>query len=67
MDITQISPVASGRLGEVQARIITALLGVGADPEQLPTADLIDLCAIITLRHIGEAVEIAQAWLELQH
>ena len=64
MDITQISPVASGRLGEVQARIITALLGVGADPEQLPTADL---CAIITLRHIGEAVEIAQAWLELQH
>jgi hypothetical protein len=33
----------------------------------LPAADIIDLCAIIALRHIGEAAELAQAWLDLQH
>jgi hypothetical protein len=66
MDTTQISPVTSDRLGEVQTRIVTALLGIGADPDQLPAADVIDLCAIIALRHIGEAAELAQAWLDLQ-
>jgi hypothetical protein len=45
----------------VQTRIVTALLGVGADPDQLPTAGVIDLCAIIALRHIGAATEIAQS------
>jgi hypothetical protein len=60
-------PVTSGRLGEVQTRIVTALRGIGADPDQMPAADVIDLCAIIALRHIGEAAEIAQAWLGLQH
>jgi hypothetical protein len=64
---TWISLATSDRLGDVQTRIVTALLGVGADPDQLPTVDVIDLCAIIALRDIGEAAEIAQAWLDLQH
>lgn len=63
MVTTEISPVTSDRLGEAQTRIVTALLDVGADPDQMPTASVIDLCAIIALRHISEATEIAQAWL----
>lgn len=35
MDTTQISPVTSDRLGEVQTRIVTVLLGIGTDPDQL--------------------------------
>lgn len=63
MDTTpQMHPVTSDRLGEVQTRAVTAILGIGADPDRLAAADVIDLCALITLRHMPEAVEIVRAW-----
>jgi hypothetical protein len=38
---------------------MTDILSSG--PDQLPAADVIGLCAIILLRRIGDAAEIARA------
>lgn len=54
------------RGGACTGSAVTDLPGVGANLDQLPVADVVDVCAIMALRHIGEAAEIAWAWLDLQ-